>query len=542
MCSRGTSDLIWTLNMESLFSFMRSFSIRTRMLGAIGIVLVLLCAIGAAGLHGMSRMERVTVHFADTITAGAAELGELRSAMGNLRRYEKDMIINYETTDKVVAYHEDWRKTLAHTLALIDGLKARVSGPTADLLVQLREQVQAYADAATPVFKQLENQAYDTATVANRMLSRAKEPIRASEDLLTELTAVVGKASNAAKADGAAAASETTLLFGLALLLAMGLVVPLTLANMVSICRPLDNARRLAETIAGGDLTSQMQVQGRDETAALQRALLDMQQSLARVVGQVRSSAESIAVASAEVATGNTDLSSRTEQTASSLQQTASSMEQITGSVRQSAEAAHQARQLADSAADVAQRGGSMVAQVVQTMGEIDRSSQKIADIIGTIDGIAFQTNILALNAAVEAARAGEQGRGFAVVASEVRSLAQRSAAAAKEIKQLIGDSVERVGTGSRQVQEAGGTMEQIVSSVKRVTQMIAEVTTTANEQSEGIGQVNGTVSQLDQMTQQNAALVEQSAAAAESLKEQARKLNEVIAIFRTSHGATLPA
>ncbi len=526
----------------TLVSLLRGFSIRTRMLGAIAIVLVLLGAIGAAGLVGMSRMERVTVRFADTITAGAADLGELRSAMGNLRRYEKDMIINYETTDKVLSYHEDWRKTLAHTLALIDRLQVRVSGPTAELLARLRQNVQAYAEAATPVFKQLEVQAYDTATVANRMLGQAKGPIRASEDLLSELTAVVGQAASATQAEGALAARQTTWVFAAVLALAVLVVVPLTLANMVSICRPLDSARRLAQTIAGGDLTSQVQVQGRDETAQLQQALLHMQRALAEVVGQVRTSAESISVASAEVATGNTDLSARTEQTASSLQQTASSMEQITGSVRQSAESAHQARQLADSAADVAQRGGQMVAQVVHTMGEIDRSSQKIADIIGTIDGIAFQTNILALNAAVEAARAGEQGRGFAVVASEVRSLAQRSAAAAKEIKQLIGDSVERVGAGSRQVQEAGGTMEQIVASVKRVTQMIGEITTTATEQSEGIGQVNGTVSQLDQMTQQNAALVEQSAAAAESLKDQARRLNDVIATFRTPLRAGQPA
>ena len=525
--------------MELLLDFMRGFSIRLRMMGAIAMVLALLAGIGAAGLHGMARMERVTVHFADTIATGAVELGDLRSAIGNLRRFEKDMIINYEDTPKVISYHEDWRQTLATALSLIDGLQARVTGPTAELLGQLRKQLQAYAVASTPVFKQLENQAYDTATVANRLRGRAKDPVHAADLLLAELNQVVTQASAQAKAQGEVAARETTLLFALALALAVFLVVPLTLANMASICRPLDSARRLAETIAAGDLSTTLKVQGRDETAAMQQALLRMQQSLAQVVSQVRASAESISVASAEVATGNTDLSARTEQTASSLQQTASSMEQITGSVRQSAEAAAQARQLADSAAEVAQRGGSMVTQVVHTMGEIDRSSQKIADIIGTIDGIAFQTNILALNAAVEAARAGDQGRGFAVVAAEVRSLAQRSASAAKEIKTLIGDSVERVGAGSKQVQQAGGTMAQIVASVQRVTQMIGEITTTANEQSDGIGQVNGAVTQLDRMTQQNAALVEQSAAAAESLKAQARTLTEVISVFRIPASST---
>jgi methyl-accepting chemotaxis protein len=528
--------------MTSLFSFMRGFSIRTRMLGAIAIVLALLTMIGGVGLYGMSRMQQVNSHFADEITTGAAQLGELRSAMGDLRRYEKDMIIAYEHPDKVVSYRDKWRSTLAHALALIDGLEKLGGGTTPDMLGRLRTHVKAYAEATEPVIRQLEASGYDTATVANKMLGKAKEPIHASEGVLAELTLAVSTAAQAAKAEGEAASQQTRLLFGAALALAMLLVVPLTLVNMISICRPLDSARQLAQTIAGGDLGSRVDVQGRDETAQLQSALLAMQEALASVVGQVRSSAESISVASAEVATGNSDLSTRTEQTASSLQQTASSMEQLTGSVRQSAESARQARQLADSAADVAARGGSVVAQVVATMGEIDASSKKIAEIIGTIDGIAFQTNILALNAAVEAARAGEQGRGFAVVASEVRSLAQRSAEAAKQIKQLIGASVERVGTGSRQVQEAGSTMTQIVDSVRRVTQMIGEITTTATEQSEGIGQVNGAVTQLDQMTQQNAALVEESAAAAESLKEQARRLSDVIAVFRVGRPQVSPS
>jgi methyl-accepting chemotaxis protein len=267
-------------------------------------------------------------------------------------------------------------------------------------------------------------------------------------------------------------------------------------------------------------------------------ALQRMVGSVRSMMVQVRSATDSIGTASAEIATGNQDLSSRTEQTASNLQQAASSMEQLTGTVKQSADSARQANQLASSAADVAARGGEVVAQVVATMDDINASSKKIADIIGVIDGIAFQTNILALNAAVEAARAGEQGRGFAVVASEVRSLAQRSAQAAKEIKGLIGASVEKVEGGSKLVADAGTTMTEIVSSVKRVSDIIGEITAAASEQSDGIGAINGSVTQLDQMTQQNAALVEQSAAAAESLKEQAVRLAGVVGTFRLERAA----
>jgi len=322
---------------------------------------------------------------------------------------------------------------------------------------------------------------------------------------------------------------------------AMGLVVAALAAStwrlVRSISRPLAELADLAGRIGGGDLSNRVETGRGDEIGAVQRALASMQDSLSAVVGQVRISADSIQVASAEIATGNQDLSNRTEQTASNLQQTASSMNHITGTVRQSADSAATANQLATSAAQVAQRGGQVVAQVVSTMDEINASSKKISDIIGTIDGIAFQTNILALNAAVEAARAGEQGRGFAVVAGEVRSLAQRSAQAAKEIKALIGSSVDRVEAGSRLVQDAGSTMGEIVASVGRVTDIIGEIRASTVEQSEGIGSVNSSVGQLDQMTQQNAALVEESAAAAESLREQAAKLAGLVSKFRLQGG-----
>ncbi|MEK8029082.1 methyl-accepting chemotaxis protein [Pseudaquabacterium rugosum] len=327
---------------------------------------------------------------------------------------------------------------------------------------------------------------------------------------------------------------------------AMGLALIASTATLVrSVHRPMDELRDAAQRIGDGDLTVRIDTRRQDEIGDVLRSLSSMRDQIARIVGQVRESAESIEVASSEVAVGNQDLSQRTEQTASNLQMTASSIEQLTGTVRQSADAASQANQLAHSATQVAQRGGEVVSQVVSTMDEINSSSKRIADIIGTIDGIAFQTNILALNAAVEAARAGEQGRGFAVVAGEVRALAQRSAEAAREIKTLIGTSVEKVETGARLVQDAGSTMNEIVSSVQRVGDIIGEITAAAAEQSAGFGQVNGAVNQLDQMTQQNAALVEESAAAAASLKEQARTLSGVMQVFRldgVAHRAAAPA
>ena len=282
-----------------------------------------------------------------------------------------------------------------------------------------------------------------------------------------------------------------------------------------------------------GNLATEIRVDGNAESMAALRALKVLQEETRKTIGSIRSGTHEVSTASSEIATGNQDLSQRTEQTASNLQQTASSLSQLTGNVRQSADAAAQANQLASSATQVARRGGAVVSQVVATMEEINSSSKKIADIIGVIDGIAFQTNILALNAAVEAARAGEQGRGFAVVAGEVRSLAQRSAEAAKEIKSLIGTSVDKVETGSKLVQDAGSTMDEIVASVQRVTDIIGEISAAALEQSQGIGQVNEAVTRLDQMTQQNAALVEESAAAAESLKDQAHRMTTVVANYR---------
>jgi len=302
-----------------------------------------------------------------------------------------------------------------------------------------------------------------------------------------------------------------------------------------SIRQPLVQANELASSIAKGDLSMQIDTSRGDEFGELLKSLAAMNESLGRMVHQVRQSTDSIATASAEIATGNNDLAQRTEQTSSNLQSTASSMDQLTTTVQQSADNARQASTLAANASSVAEKGGAVVQQVVLTMEEINASSKKIADIIGVIDGIAFQTNILALNAAVEAARAGEQGRGFAVVASEVRSLAQRSAEAAKEIKMLIGTSVDKVASGTKLVSDAGSTMSDIVQSVRKVADVIGEITAASSEQSTGIAHVNQAIGNLDQMTQQNAALVEESAAAAESLREQASQLAQAVSVFKIS-------
>jgi len=325
-------------------------------------------------------------------------------------------------------------------------------------------------------------------------------------------------------------------------LLAVGLFVVLRRG----VSQPLTELTHAVTLVAQGDLTQAFHTARRDEIGLLVQEVEGMRQRYLHMLQQVRQAVDSITTASAEIATGNQDLSSRTEATANSLAQTAQSMEELTATVRQSADSAHQANQLASTAAEVAARGGRAVGEVVTTMGDINQSSRRIADIIGVIDGIAFQTNILALNAAVEAARAGEQGRGFAVVAGEVRSLAGRSAEAAREIKQLISDSVAKVESGTRLVQNAGTTMDEIVDSVQRVGQIVGEITSASSEQAGGIGQVNQAVATLDQMTQQNAALVEQSAAAAHSLRDQAGRLVQAVGVFKLGdHAGTaqqLPA
>ena len=353
------------------------------------------------------------------------------------------------------------------------------------------------------------------------------------QDLLQELVTMQRESIDAtAKRIDASAVHDTTVI-SLLTVFAVAFGVLCSWLLTTGITRPLRQALALAETVAAGDLTQTVTTTAKDETGALLTALGNMNNNLVDIVSRVRSGTDSIATASSEIAAGNLDLSSRTEQQAGSLEETASSMEELTSTVRQNADNARQANQLAITAAGIASRGGSVVAEVVATMGSINESSRKIVDIISVIDGIAFQTNILALNAAVEAARAGEQGRGFAVVAGEVRNLAQRSSQAAKEIKGLIDDSVSKVGAGAKLVDQAGTTMDEVVSSVNRVTDIIGEISSASQEQTHGIGQVNQAITQMDQVTQQNAALVEEAAAAAGSLQEQAHGLAQVVSVFK---------
>jgi methyl-accepting chemotaxis protein len=361
----------------------------------------------------------------------------------------------------------------------------------------------------------------------------AKSYLSKVESLLNLQRKALDESAIPIKAANDRARNALLLLGGLSIALGATCALVITRSITTPLAQALDESKR----VAAGDLTFHARTEARDETGHLLNALSDMQLALTRVIGKIRQSADNISTASAEIASGNQDLSIRTEQTASSLQETASSLEHLTSTVQHSAQAARTASDLAASAAVIASRGGEVVSQVVSTMDEINTSSRKISDIISVIDGIAFQTNILALNAAVEAARAGEQGRGFAVVASEVRSLAGRSAEAAREIKTLINASVEKVDNGAQLVREAGNTMEHIVQSVQKVTDVIGEIASAAAEQSVGIAQVNTAVNQLDKMTQQNAALVEQSAAAAHSLNDQASHLLEAVATFKLDGG-----
>ena len=344
-------------------------------------------------------------------------------------------------------------------------------------------------------------------------------------------------AGSAVKAHEIEASVKITLILIIAVSSLAALGIGWLLSNLIS--KPLAEAIEIANKVAAGDLSIHMQsTHPHNEFGKLFAAQQNMERNLSEIVSQVRTGTETIAVASREIASGNADLSSRTESQASSLEETASSMEELTSTVKQNAENARQANQLVGSTADVAVKGGQVVGKVVDTMASIKESSRKIADIIGVIDGIAFQTNILALNAAVEAARAGEQGRGFAVVASEVRNLAQRSAGAAKEIKALIEDSVGKVDAGSKLVDEAGKTMDEIVTSVKRVTDIMSEIAAASQEQSAGIEQVNQAITQMDDVTQQNSALVEEAAAAAESLQDQAGQLAEAVSVFKLDGAA----
>ena len=517
-------------------------SIRARLYFATTFSLVLLTAVGALGCVALDRSRSTLQELFARQVQTLTDMAELRTGLGHLRRAEKDIIINFNNAVEVQALREGWSRqldALRKSMAQVREVQAGNVEFTGALDKALAE-VGQYEGGLVPIFDQIERALLDGAG-AGAYAERFKAHMDTTDALLASLaTQARGHMEEARAALDQRTATMSTLIAA-AVLLGLAVLVPLTLFSVRSITQSLEQARALAERIAAGDLSHAVQSRQRDEIGSLVAAMGRMQDALRTLVGQVQQAAGSIATASDEIALGNQDLSQRTEQTAASLQQTASSMELLTGTVQHGAESSRQASGLAANAAEVAVRGGAVVAQVVQTMGEISDSSRRIGDITGVIDSIAFQTNILALNAAVEAARAGEQGRGFAVVASEVRSLAQRSADAAKEIKALIGASVERVEGGSRLVAQAGETMTEIVASVRRVSDIVAEITSAAAEQAGSIGQVGQSVSHLDQMTQQNAALVEESAAASQSLRDQAGRLTEAVSRFKLQGSAPQP-
>ena len=517
----------------NLFSLMRQFTIRFRMLGAIAVVLVLLGLLGGAGMFGMFRIYSMSEDFMNSSFQEVGYMAQLHNEMGAIRQHEKDMIISYEKPEDVKAAHTKWLESQEKAKKVANQFLQGEEDVDNPVVRDIIKRLDSYKEAFAHVARQLEAGGYDTATIANRMSGKAVAEFAEADKLMKQLDEVLRAEVQKSVAEQQGVSNQTKWLFALAVLITVVVVVPLTLLNMHSICKPLDQAQRLAKAIAGGDLSQSIRTEGRDEVADLLRALDEMQRGLGTLVAQVRDASGNIATASQEIATGNQDLSHRTEQTASNAQAAVSSLSEITATVQQTASSSQMANQLAASASTTATRGGSVVAQAVSSMHEISASSRKIGDIIGLIDSIAFQTNILALNAAVEAARAGEQGRGFAVVASEVRSLAQRSAAAASDIKVLIQSSVAAVDGGVRHVEDAGTAMKDIVSSVQRVGDIIGEITAAASEQSAGIGQVNQSVAEIDRMTQQNAALVEESAAAAESLREQAARLSQVVQQFQ---------
>ena len=408
------------------------------------------------------------------------------------------------------------------------------------------------ADKFAPLLAKFNKQGIEKATLALKsselsttrdLIQEVIEPL--SQEIKDTLAPLLKLQLDEAKSEYDDAVARYTLIRNVCLIsLAIGLPLAAWFAFVMirNISRSLNDAADMAHAVAKGDLTVQIHSSGTDEIAKLMDALRAMSDSLVHVVSSVRQGSESVAMASAEIAQGNNDLSARTEQQAAAIEQTSASMSELGGTVNQNADSARQANQLATNASSVAVQGGEVVNRVVETMRDINESSRKIADIIGVIDGIAFQTNILALNAAVEAARAGEQGRGFAVVASEVRALAGRSAEAAKEIKSLINASVEKVEHGTALVDQAGTTMNEVVSSIKRVTDIMGEISAASNEQSLGVSQVGEAIGSMDQTTQQNAALVEEMAAAASSLKSQAQELVQTVAVFKLAHDGANPA
>ncbi|CAN7262900.1 methyl-accepting chemotaxis protein [Acidovorax sp. LjRoot118] len=510
---------------------MNNLKISTRMAGTFGALVLLLLAVIATALSQLTAIYGSTSDITENWLPSVELVNRLDAQLAEARLNEFRHLTTQDPSAKaqVEKAMEGMRAEIKATEATYEGLIASdAERKLYETYVQARK---GYGESAV---KLLELSRKNESEQAFAFLQgESRKWYMESIDTLKKLAALNGAGARAASASAASIYLNARFVMWAAAAFAILLAVLAAVWLIRSITRPLAQAVQAADRVAAGDLSGDIVVQSRDETGHLLSALQRMQQSLANTVTTVRGNAESVASASAQIASGNNDLSARTEQQASALEETAASMEELGSTVRQNADNARQANQLALSASTVAVQGGDVVAEVVETMKGINASSSKIADIISVIDGIAFQTNILALNAAVEAARAGEQGRGFAVVASEVRSLAGRSAEAAKEIKSLITASVERVEQGTQLVDKAGATMTEVVAAIRRVTDIMGEISAASSEQSAGVGQVGEAVTQMDQATQQNAALVEEMAAAASSLNSQAGELVNAVAVFR---------
>jgi len=508
----------------------QNLSIGTRLFASFGLVLILMTGISALGIYGMNQSNAALHHIVEINIKKMALLEDMSNSIHIVSRVIRTVALLDDESEANRQREKIHKARETYNAAMETLEKMPLDEKGLAFVADLKQETAA----VRPLNNQFLEAIKTDKAEAIKGLMQVNIPATAKwQDKISAFIELQREKSKKDEETAFAAFDESkTIMIALSILaIALGSLTAWLITK--SITRPINQAVLIAHTVASGDLTSKFDSTEQDEMGQLIRALREMNDSLINIVGQVRQGAETISVGTKQIASGNMELSSRTEQQAGSLEETASAMEQLTSTVKQNADNARQANTMAISASDIAVKGSSVVSEVVETMGEINESSKKIVDIIGVIDGIAFQTNILALNAAVEAARAGEQGRGFAVVASEVRNLAQRSASAAKEIKILINHSVEKVDTGSKLVDQAGATMKQIVHSVKQVTDIMNEISSASGEQSSGIDQIHLAVAQMDNVTQQNAALVEEAASAAQSLQSQASMLNQVVSVFK---------
>ncbi|MPQ59738.1 methyl-accepting chemotaxis protein [Duganella sp. FT27W] len=515
-----------------------NFKIGTRLAAGFGIVLLLLVMVAAMAISRIQSINAATDTMLEDRYVKVMLTKSIQDEVNAQARFIRNATIGANDTAEVTSSLAKLEDSVQKNTKALEQFKGMINSDEGRRLFDvLTETRGGYAQAREAAVKLLRDGQAEAAgqyvlknlrPPQNKFFDALKTMVEFQEKLMQE-------SADEARNHGSVAIKSTLILSAIAALAAIVIGVIITRSITIPVNRAVDVAR----TVAAGDLTSRITVTSKDEIGMLLASLAEMNDNLKKIVGEVRNGTEEIATATTEVATGNMDLSSRTEEQASALEETASSMEELTSTVKQNSENARQANQLAQSAAAVAVRGGDVVSQVVATMESINTSASKIVDIISVIDGIAFQTNILALNAAVEAARAGEQGRGFAVVASEVRNLAQRSASAAKEIKVLIGDSVEKVEAGNKLVSTAGTTMDEVVASVHKLTSIVGEITTASREQEMGIEQINEAITSMDTVTQQNAALVEEAAAATSALQEQAGKLAQAVSVFKLDEMAS---